>query len=170
MGLSRLNVWVSELDEPCKMSERTWYVLIYSCDGKILTHCGQRYLLLPAPCGHLETQVPPGTYLVKAVWSYHLAGGVYHANHFTDAAIVHVCCDEDACVTLFNPRAHRCGIIYGLAVNDLAAKGVIPQALAQEINDRVATVNAAIAPTAEPAFEVGHLGEIDQVLRTIVTG
>jgi hypothetical protein len=67
MSTSKLNVWVSELDEPCRISNRTWYVTIYTCDGKPLEWCGKRYVVLPARCGHLEVEVPPGCYTISAV-------------------------------------------------------------------------------------------------------
>lgn len=170
MGMAKLNVWVTDMDDPCKISERTWYVTIYCCDGTVLTHCGQRFLLMPAPCGHLETYVPPGTYLIKAVWSYHIIGsGQYRVNHFTDAGVVHACCDENACVTLFNPHAHRCGTIYALAVNDLVQHGAVPQTMAQPALDGIAAINTAIVPT-QLKFETAHLAEIDQVLRGMAAG
>ena len=132
MGMAKLNIFVSRIDDPCKISRRTWYVTIYNCDGSVLSHCGRRYVVLPARCGHLEVDVPPGCYYIKAVWGYRQVGpGVYRANHFTDAAIIQACCEQTTCVKLFNPSIHRCGFIYALALRDLAAQKLIDPALAE---------------------------------------
>ena len=166
MGMSKLNVFVSELGDPCRVSQRTWYVTIYDCHGQVLRHCGMPYLLLDAHCGHLEVEVPPGCYTVQAVWSYSVVvpGQVYRANHFTHKAIVQACCGGHACVTLFNPKVHECGTIYALAVRDMVAQGVIPAAQGQELADRIQTVNALVQD-GEPMFELAHLAEIDAVVR-----
>ena len=119
MGLSKLNVWVSDTDDPCSVSDRTWYVTIFDCDGNVLQWGGKNYVVMQAPFGHLEVDVPPGCYYIKAVWSFWLLQGpriAYRVNHFTDAAIVQVCCDQHVCVKLFNPSIHRCGHIFVRAV------------------------------------------------------
>lgn len=167
MGMARVNVWVSEMDDPCGVSQRTWYVTFYDCHGRVLQHCGTRYLLMPAPCGHLDVEVPPGCYLVKAVWGYSVVvpGQVYRVNHFTDAGIVEACCDEHTCIKLFNPSVHRCGTIYALAVNDLVRHGLVPTAQGQELGDRINAVNALVQ--GEPKFELGHLPEIDAFINAL---
>lgn len=164
MGLSKLNVYISGIDDPCSVDQRTWYVIIYDCDGRVLNHCGKRYVVLPAKCGHLEVELPPGCYYVKAVWGYTSLGrGVYRANHFTDAGIVQVCCGQDACIKLFNPSAHRCGYIYSLALRDLVAQKVVgKRAFAQfeEANREI------IAQIGEPVklFELGNNDEIEKAV------
>ena len=49
---------------------------------------------------HVELDVPPGCYLVRA-W-------VCSGNLWTDRAMVMVRCGEDACVNLIVPRRHNC--------------------------------------------------------------
>lgn len=135
MGMSKLNVYVSGIDDPCKIDPRTWYVTIFNCDGSVLEFCGKRYVVLPAPCGHLEVDVPPGCYYIKAVWSFVVVTPrlVYRANHFTDAAIVQACCEHTTCVRLFNPSVHRCGFIYVRALHDLANQKAIEAPLADRV-------------------------------------
>lgn len=165
MGLSKLNVFVSGIDDPCSVDPRTWYITIYDCDGKVLEYCGKRYVVLPARCGHLEVEVPPGCYYIKAVWGYTVVRpGVYRANHFTDAGIVTVCCGQHACVKLFNPSAHRCGYIYALAVRDLVAQKLVnPKLLAQleEVNNEI------LGQIGRPAklFEIGDQAEIEKAVK-----
>jgi len=164
MGMAKLNVWVSATDDPCAIDNRTWYVTIFNCDGHVLEWCGKRYVVLPARCGHLEVEVPPGCYRINAVWSFSFLGGVFYVNHFTDSAVVQACCEETVCVTLFNPSIHRCGTILLRAVKDLVAqKGINPE-IAQQV-DRA--VNALVAATPRPVkgFELDILDEIEKLVR-----
>jgi len=162
--MAKLNVWVSATDDPCAIDNRTWYVTIFNCDGHVLEWCGKRYVVLPAKCGHLEVEVPPGCYRINAVWSFSFLGGVFYVNHFTDSAVVQACCEETVCVTLFNPSIHRCGTILLRAVKDLVAqKGINPE-IAQQV-DRA--VNALVAATPRPVkgFELDILDEIEKLVR-----
>jgi hypothetical protein len=166
MGMAKLNVFVSALGDPCGIDSRTWYVTIYDCDGKVLEWCGRRYVVLPARCGHLEVEVPPGCYYIKAVWGYSVVvpGQIYRANHFTDAAIVSVSCEQTACVKLFNPTVHRCGLIYVNALDDLVNQQAIDLDLADRVREAVAAVNEQIGRPRK-LFELGHLDEIDKLVR-----
>ncbi len=161
MGLSTLNVFVSGIDDPCSVDNRTWYITIYNCDGSVLEWCGKRYVVMKAPCGHLEVKLPPGCYYVKAVWGFTvvLPGLVYRANHFTDAGIVTLCCDQHACVKLFNPSAHRCGYIYVRALQDLVAQKAIAGDLVGNVEEAVEEINKQIGRPGRP-FELGHEEEI----------
>lgn len=166
MGFAKLNIFVSDTDDPCGYSDRTWYVTIYNCDGSVLEYCGRRYVVIPAKCGHLEIDVPPGCYLIKAVWGYRILGtGVYAVNHFTDAAIVTACCEQTTCVKLFNPSTHRCGIIYALAVADAQRQEElnVDERLAGRVQNAVKAVNRRV-PKPERLFELGHLDEIDEFI------
>jgi len=165
MGLSKLNVYVSGIDDPCGIDNRTWYITIYNCDGTVLEWCGKRYVVLKAACGHLEVDVPPGCYYIKAVWGYTVItpGLVYRANHFTDAGIVTVCCDSHVCVKLFNPSAHRCGYIYVRAAKDLANAREINDAQFNAVDAAIRAVNNAI-PAPAKLFELGHEDEIQRLV------
>ncbi len=164
MGMSKLNVWVSAIDNPCEIDNRTWYVTIYNCDGSVLEWCGRRYVVLPAKCGHLEVEVPPGCYRINAVWSFVVGQGVIYVNHFTDAAIVQACCDQTVCVTLFNPSTHRCGTIFLRAVRDLVEQKVINQDLAQPIEKAINNLLPYL-PRPVRGFELPILDEIEKLVR-----
>jgi len=165
MGMATLNVWITDIDEPCSISDRTWYVTIYECNGKVLQWCGKRYVVLPAKCGHLEVEIPPGCYYVKAVWNFRPVDRIsYWANHFTDATIVMARCDEKICVRLFNPSAHRCGYIYIRALMDLVKQKAIKPELAKQAEEVINNVLEQIPrPTKE--FELGHEDEILKLLK-----
>ena len=166
MGLAKLNVFVSGMDDPCTVSNRTWYVTIYTCDGNVLEWCGKRYVVLPARCGHLEVEVPPGCYYIKAVWGFTMVKPehVYRVNHFTDAAIVMACCDATTCVKLFNPSAHRCGYIYVRALRDLVNQKGIDPGVAQRAEEAIQDTLEQI-PRPFKRFELGHEQEIVELLK-----
>lgn len=161
MSLSHLSIFVSGIDDPCSVDNRTWYITIYNCDGSVLEWCGKRYVVMPAKCGHLQVDVPPGCYYIKAVWGFTVVtpGLVYRANHFTDAAIVQACCNSTTCVKLFNPSAHRCGFIYVRALNDLVGQKAIAPELVNQVEGAVRQINEQVGKPARP-FELGHLDEI----------
>jgi hypothetical protein len=167
MGMAKLNIWVSAMDDPCGVDDKhKWYITIYDCDGKVLQWCNKRYVVLPAKCGHLEVEVPPGCYYLKAVWSYYLKGEIYHCNHFTDAAIVQAVCGQTACVKLFNPSIHRCGIIFVKAANVLAtAKGMKADLVKQ--NENAVNTMLKDVPAPQKLFELGHLDEIDKLVKEL---
>ena len=164
MGMATLNVWVSGLDDPCSIDSRTWYVTIYNCDGKVLQWCNRRFVVLPAKCGHLEVEVPPGCYLIKAVWSFRLIGTVFFVNHFTDAAVVQACCGETTCVTLFNPSLPRCGTIVVRALQDAVDQKGLDAATARRAQDALNTALKAV-PRPLKGFELDHLDEIEKLVR-----
>jgi len=164
MGMAKLNIWISGLDDPCSISNRTWYVTVYDCDGNVLEWCGRRYVVLRARCGHLEVDVPPGCYRINAVWSFHLAGGIFYVNHFTDSAIVQARCDETVCVKLFNPSVHRCGKILLRAVQDLQLQKAIKPEVARPVEEAVDRL-LQFVPRPAKGFELDHLDEIEKLVR-----
>ena len=164
MGLARLNIWISGTDDPCAVDNRTWYVTIYDCDGNVLDWCGRRYVVIPARCGHLEVEVPPGCYRVNAVWSFSFAGGIFYVNHLTDSAIVHTCCDQHVCVKLFNPSTHRCGTIFLRAVRDLVAQKAIKPDVAQPVEQAINRL-LQFLPRPAKGFELDDLDEIEKLVR-----
>ena len=164
MGMAKLNVWVSDKDDPCAISDRTWFITIYDCDGNVLTWCRRRYLVLRARCGHLEVEVPPGCYRISAVWSFGRREKGLWGNHFTDSAIVQARCDETVCVRLFNPSIHRCGMIFLRAVQDLVNQEDIPRRVAQPVEAAVREL-LALVPPPRKGFELDHLDEIEELVR-----
>lgn len=166
MGMAKLNIWVSAIDDPCGVDDRTWYITIFDCNGKVLEWCGKRYVVLPAKCGHLEVDVPPGCYYIKGVWSFRIGQGVIYVNHFTDAAIVQACCEKTVCVKLFNPSIHRCGTIFLRAVNDLVMqKAILPEAARLAENGVNAVLNNVPRPLR--GFELDNMDEIEKKVKDI---
>ena len=161
MSLANLNVWVSALDDPCKISRRTWYINIYNCDGSILKWCGRDYAVIPAPCGHRHIRVPPGCYRINAVWSFSVGNGVYYV---TDSAIVQACCDNHQCVTLFNPSAHRCGRIFLAAINDAVLQEAVPKEAARAAQDGIEQVLRHIQRPIR-GFELDNMEEFEKRIR-----
>jgi hypothetical protein len=165
MGLAKLNVWISKVGDPCEISDKTWYVNIYKCDGDILEWCNKRYIVLKAPCGHLEVELPPGCYIINAVWGYWIdSKDVLHGNHFTHNAIVQATCDKTTCTRLFTPKAHVCGVIFRLAVMDLVRQDLVPRTVAKRLNE---AMEETLKYTPEPAkkFELGILRELKEVAK-----
>ena len=131
MSLGKLNVFVMRPDS-CGVDDRTWLVSVFRCDGHPLVWCDRKYVGLPARCGHLDVDLPPGCYSIVASWRPEfwpprpmpplvppdpipgpnpgpipplpprLPGLVY-----SDHAAVTVSCGETACVQLFTPSARR---------------------------------------------------------------
>src|SRR5262249_60978903 len=33
MGMARLNIWITDLGDPCRMAQRDWVVAISNCEG-----------------------------------------------------------------------------------------------------------------------------------------
>jgi hypothetical protein len=98
------------------------------------------------------------------VWSLRLAGGIYYADHFTDAAIVQVCCGDHVCVKLFDPTIHRCGSILARTVQDLVFQKAIKPRQAKQFEE---VLNATLADVPKPKkqFEPAHPDEIEKLVR-----
>jgi hypothetical protein len=162
MALGRLNVFISGLDEPCKIDSRDWFVTIYDCDGRVFEWCGRRYVVLRAHCGHLEVELPPGCYTLVAVWGFWTdpAGNIF-GNHLTDHGIAQVCCDRTTCVTLYTPTAHRCGQLFKVALRVLEKRpeGGPPAELVAQATEAIDEIMKYLPRPARP-FELGHLDEL----------
>lgn len=171
MGLAKLSIWVSGMDDPCAVDNRRWYITIYDCNGDVLQWCTKKYALMPASCGHLEVEVPPGCYYIKAVWGFTavVPGFEYRANHFTDAAIVQARSGETVGVKLFNPSAHRCGMIILQAVMDLLLQKAIRTETARKVTQAMEEFLAEL-PRPIKAFELGHLDEIEKLVCALECG
>ena len=113
MSTAKLNVWITRTADACHIDDKTqWYVHITDCHGNVLVWCGKKYSFLPAKCGHLEIEIPPGCYTVFASWT--AAGNVHppyqpFGNHLTHVQVVRANCGDHVCVTLFQPSGHYCG-------------------------------------------------------------
>lgn len=121
MGLAKLNIWVSDVADPCGTWEGDGTMTVLDCKGVLEWPCGRflapdgtwqpvpggKYKDLPFKCGHLEVEVPPGCYWVLA--GYVSPGPPpIHFNYTTHVGIVQVGCDETACVKIYNPSLRLC--------------------------------------------------------------
>jgi hypothetical protein len=60
------------------------------------------------------------------------SGGGIRGNHWTDHGVVTVGCGQEACVTLYAPSAHNCGLGWLHVLDGLRNVDVIPAKLAEE--------------------------------------
>lgn len=117
MSTANLNVWITRFGNPCHIEDKeTWFVHILDCEGKVLEWCKKRYSFIPAKCGHLQVEVPPGCYAVFAGHSPRGAGVPPFGNRLTHIQVVRVNCGDHACVTLFSPTMWYCGTWFAHAV------------------------------------------------------
>ena len=121
MSVARLNVWVTAVGDPCKIdNEHQWFVHVLHCNGDILEWCGRRYSNIQTECAHAEFEIPPGCYMVCATWSPAPPATTPTSlgNHISHLSVVRVNCGDHACVTLFPPTFHWCGIWWLVALRD----------------------------------------------------
>jgi len=137
MSTARLNVWVTAVGDPCRIdNDHQWFVHVLHCDGRALEWCGRLFINLPTKCGHLETEIPPGCYMVCATWSpAPVTSGsqviTSLGNHISHLQIIRADCAREVCVTLFPPTFHWCGIWWLIAARELVETKAIQAAPAQ---------------------------------------
>ena len=145
MSTARLNVWITRFGDACHIDDKEpYYVYITDCSGNILVWCGKKYAGLPAKCGHLEVDIPPGCY---SVFASHTPGqvGPSFGNRLTHIQIVRANGGDHVCVTLFAPTLSKCGSWFAYAVKTQLAglrKANIDPEL---VNAAVKAVEALIA-------------------------
>lgn len=137
MGIAKLNIWVSDVAEPCGTWEGGGNMTIFDCKGILEWPCGRflnpdgkwqvvpggHYKDLPFKCGHLEVEVPPGCYWVIA--GYVSQGKYIHLNYTTHVGIVEVGCDDTACVKIYNPSIRLCWDWFWVGLRMLEASGQV---------------------------------------------
>ena len=160
MSTATLNVWVTEVGEPCKIDmEHQWFVHVLHCDGTALNWCDREYINILTKCGHVEIEVPPGQYMVVATWSPgQPKNPTQLGNHLTHLQIVRVNCGDHACVTLFPPTAHFCGWWFIRALRDAVALDALDRGVADEAYAAVERVLDAL-PANEFTEATKRLGE-----------
>jgi hypothetical protein len=168
MGLAKLSIWITSQGDPCKISERDehdntpWVVAIWHCDGDLLTWCGKQYYNLVAKCGHLEVTLPPGTYVIRAADGMALnPNGTITGNHWSDHAVVTVCCEESTCATLYAPSAHSCGIGFLTVLERMVQAKRIPADIG---NNAVAALKKVIDKIPMTRFEEKALPKMQELL------
>jgi hypothetical protein len=139
VSTSILNTWITEVGEPCTITNNPWVVVVLHCDGRVLNWSEGRYRYrrddpwipiqshplrdlsgnptgpegwwydgIPSRDGHVEIEVPPGCYSLRATshtWWLH---GILYGNGATDRAIVQASCGQDVCANLFASSIYAC--------------------------------------------------------------
>lgn len=150
MSTAKLNIWITERGDPCRITNNTLFVHVLHCSGKVLEWCGRKYLHIPARCGHLELEIPVGCYVVGAVENP--SGIPPLGNHLTHIAIVRADCGKDYCVTLFDPTFHQCAQWFGTALNDHITTQALPKNAADAARTAAQAVKNLAAQIAQDPF------------------
>lgn len=155
MGMAKLNIWVRDQYSPCRPDMRyTWSVDVFLCDGTPLVWCGTKYYgAHHTKCGHVEIEVPPGCYIVRA-----RTGSKGHHNLFSHMTLVIVGCGDTACVNLIAPGTWVCGKQFTLALEFLAKNGLVPREAALEAIKANNVVIEHMPKAIYPAEEFDSLG------------
>ncbi len=172
MGLGKLNIWIryeKGVTWSCRVDTENWppwngwKVTIKDCTGRILEWCGKRYSLIgPTKHGHLEVEVPPGSYIISAL------SGATGCNTYTAPAYVQVGCDECVCVNLLAPIQHYCAWYYIAGVRQAVRDEVIPKEVAERA---IATAKEVLKYVPKPTLRPGEtpveedIEEIEGMLR-----
>lgn len=148
MSTAKLNVWVTEVGDACKIDmQHQWYIHVLHCDGELLNWCNRVYTNLPTKCGHLEIELPPGCYMVCATWSPAAANTLVPTslgNHITHLVTIRADCGKEVCVTLFPPTFHFCGIWWLIALREAVALKRLPQQALQAAKAADGAVDALL--------------------------
>ncbi len=166
MGFATLDVWVHDIQDPCRISDATWRVNVTDCQNRVISYCGRRYANIPAPCGHVEFRLPPGCYIVWAALSVAVVPPFLYANYITHFAFVHVDCHEAGCVHLYAPSYKMCWRAFLLATQLIAQQKGFPAQLARTIDqfaglgERLAGHAKAVPGDEEFERQVKELREV----------
>jgi hypothetical protein len=117
MSTANLNVWITRFGDPCHIEDReNWFVHVLDCEGRVVEWCNRRYSFIPAKCGHVQIEIPPGCYAVFAGHSPQGQGVPPFGNRLTHVHVVRANCGDHVCVTLFSPTIWFCGTWFAYAV------------------------------------------------------
>jgi len=162
MGTARLDVWVSELGDGCRIHPtRLWYVHVLQCDGSLLVHGDTTFTNQVTTNGHVALDVPPGQYLVVATWSKGNGTAEHLGNHLTHMQIVRVNCGDSACVYLYAPTLHLCGHHFLKAIQEQMANAALDPKVAGNAIQAVERLLRTIEPDpiAEATVRLGDDAE-----------
>lgn len=166
MGLATLNVWIHDIQDPCRISNQTWFVNVTDCSNHVVEWCGRRYAAVPARCGHVEITLPPGCYTVWGAVSVAVIPPFLYANHITHFAIVNVGCDQKACVNLYAPTYHWCWRSILFSTQLLAQQKGIPRDKAQRLIEALNAVVEHVPKTAHDAELDALFAELPKIMET----
>jgi hypothetical protein len=169
MSTATLNVYITELGEPCTVTNRRWVVAVSHCDGTVLNWSEGRYRhrsgdpwtkiephvppstpplpqgwyydSIPADNGHVEIEVPPGCYVLRATMHSWFTHGLIYGNWATDHAVVQACCGHDVCVTLYAPTGPQCAVpLFDFVIPLLVQQKIVKRDDAQRAIDAMRAV------------------------------
>lgn len=156
MSTAKLNVWVTEVGNPCKIDNtHQWYVHVLHCNGEVLKWCGREYTNLMTKCGHLHIDIPPGCYMVCATWSPAPGGTSVPTtlgNHISHLVTVRADCGDEVCATLFPPTFHWCGIWWLVALRESIALKRLPENAGPAANAAMNAVEALLRQVPQDDF------------------
>lgn len=179
MSTATLNVYITELGEPCTITNRRWVVAVSRCDGTVLNWSEGRYRPrtgdpwtpiqphvppstpplpqgwyydnIPADNGHVEIEVPPGCYVIRATMHSWFVKGIIYGNWATERVIVQACCGHDVCATLYAPSAIACSVpLFEFVIPLLVRNQIIRR---QDATRVVEAMRAAFRPEAASDYE-----------------
>jgi hypothetical protein len=140
MSTAILNVWITNLGDACSIANdpglpNPWVVAVAHCGGRVLNWSEGRYRhhgedkwipirphsgpggavgwwydSIPTRDGHVEIEVPPGCYVLRATMHSWFTNGLLYGNWATERAVVQACCGHDVCATLYAPSAIACSV------------------------------------------------------------
>ena len=197
MSTSILNVWITNLGEPCTIANdpglpNPWVVAVSHCSGKVLNWSEGRYRhhnddkwipiqrhvppggtagwwydSIPTKDGHVEIEVPPGCYVVRATMHSWFVNGLLYGNWATERAIVQACCGDDVCATLYAPSAIACSVPLFQFVIPLLVKNKI---IGRDEGTRAAEAMAAVfKPQAGSAYEQAEFENLQRAFKQMDT-
>jgi hypothetical protein len=134
-----------------KISDLTWFVNVTDCKGRVVEWCGRRYAGIPARCGHVEIELPPGCYIVSGAKSFAVAPPFLYLNYITHFSMVEVGCDEKACVHLYAPTYRLCWRFLFFATQVLAQLQGIPREKTERLTAALNDVLPHVPATAQDA-------------------
>lgn len=132
MSTANLNVWITDIGDPCHITDKEYYVTIVDCGGNVLEWCGKppglgpepaKYAFIPAKCGHVAIDIPPGCYAVFAGQDPKGIGIPPFGNLLTHVQVIRANCGDHICVTLFAPSLHYCGTWFTKALQEVVTVG-----------------------------------------------
>lgn len=181
MSTATLNVWITNLGDPCTIAndpglQKPWVVAVAHCDGRVLNWSEGRYRhhredewipihqhpgsggttgwwynSIPTRDGHVEIEVPPGCYVVRATMHSWFINGLLYGNWATERAVVQACCGDDVCTTLYAPSAIACSVpLFQFVIPLLVRNQIIKR---EEADRAVKAMKAIFNPEAASAYE-----------------
>lgn len=98
MALGKVNVFISDPNNPCSMDSSAWYVFVFTCVPHPFNFCDQKYIR-QIDCKNHEITLPPGCYILIASKTTKMS------YPYTYPVFVQVGCESTTCVKLFNPNS-----------------------------------------------------------------